>query len=358
MLSQYTTLFSKVSYQHPSDAGQAKAEAQCHYLYRQLKQLSENFEDLYRDNRKNPHAAALKRFDQLLITGTRTKAIHYGEKLAAQGKCALLGDNTRQRLIKILNAEDGTGIPAGVFTVTVDFHASYERERISLEEKVNLAFKAATYNDFSRLIYSLANSKSFLILKQFLDKQSPQILWQLRHLLHYAFYKAVHFGDEEMVCYLLNHGVDANEIHCGHSEGMIMPLVLVLHDLECCIMRMEAALQAARAGDHTLGTEADLRKLFSDRLLSYKFMINALLDKGADADKAGNYYFAHNQTPRERALTLLDVKIPQLEDSQYLVKEYTNQIVKLLKKVADARDIADYEPEAIAAEPVEKKARI
>lgn len=78
MFTQHTTLFSKASYQDPGDAEQAKTEAKCHYLYTQLKQLSEAFEDTYRDNRNNPHAAALKRFDQLLITGTRTKAIACG----------------------------------------------------------------------------------------------------------------------------------------------------------------------------------------------------------------------------------------------------------------------------------------
>lgn len=275
-----------------------------------------------------------------------------------EGRCALFGNNIRQRLINMLNADDGSGIPAGTFTVTTDFHASYVRERLELEEKINPPFHHLTYNDYSQLIRSLASSKSFLILRKFLDNQTTVTLWQMRYLLHYAFYKAVHFGDEEMVCYLLNHGVDANEINSGHSEGPIMPLVLVLHDMEECTLRMEQVLQAAKNGDTRLGTEAELRKLFSERLLAYKNMLKELLKKGADADKASNYYFAHSHTPRERALALLDIKIPALEDSNYLVKDFVNMLTKTITIVADARDIADHQPEAIAAEPALKQPKI
>ncbi len=355
MFAQRTTLYSKASYQDPSDVAQAIAETKCYYLYSQLKKLSEQFESVYGNTRQNPIAVKLKRFNQLLITRTRTTAIIAGEKFVADARGLFSTRSADTIRALLLEMDDDSNITASHFHLKTSHTAAYEQQRFALERKVNLPYNRDNYNEFSTLIYQLSECKSFLILRKFLGKQAQAVLINLRHLLHYAFYQAIHFGDEVMVEYLLNHGVDANDIYRKNSMSKIMPLTLVLDDLECCTKRMEAALQAACKGDYTLGTTDELQALFATRLRSYKIMLVTLLDKGADADKEPQLpYHQHQQTPRERALTLAQ-RIKHLEDSDFLIKEFAEPLMKVVDKVGDAADINDFEPAAAGAEPVEKK---
>ena len=104
------------------------------------------------------------------------------------------------------------------------------------------------------------------MLKILLDKLPDEALVHLTFALDNAFFYTIHFGDADMMTYLLDRGVSPHAVSTHRADQKQMPLVLIIDDLNRCVLRMQKRVENVSTGKLLRGTLEDLQRVFSARL--------------------------------------------------------------------------------------------
>ncbi len=324
-------------------------EVKCYFLHDCLLKVVDAFDEEHDKNVPNRFSQFLKQFERALIINTRTNAVQMGEAYlvaSIQGLCRILPTEKSKTILHSLGiAKPEDSIP---------FSSHYISTEHYLQGLINSTYQPAEHEQ-SEVIISLAKCKSFSLLQNLLDKIPQAAIETLKNALESAFFYSVHFGDENMMQYLLRRGVSPHAIHCPTADKKQMPLMLLICDLNRCVQRMQKRVQHAFSGKLISGTLQDLERVFAARLHAYDVMITTLLQHGANPDQAPDATFSHAETPRAKAQFLLGTSIPALRDSQFHFKDKANEIAELLQLITVPSLAEDADNDL---QPVEKRLKM
>lgn len=150
------------------------------------------------------------------------------------------------------------------------------------------------------------------------------------------FFKALRFGNVDMIKTLLEFGLDTNHIQKKHrSSCYYRPLDSVLFDLQTCTALMAALIiKAENQGviDETRSS-AELYQYYLYRINCFKEILNSLLVYGADPDSLSSDGLVTRVSPRAHALACLNQALNK-EDTWY-PDEIPTQAVPIIDKMLE-----------------------
>lgn len=342
------TLFSP----HQSTNRQLVDEIKCFYLHNQLLANLEVVEKYFDTARKNRLSQFLKQFERSLIINTRTQAVQVGESYVIAGCKALCNAIESDQLTDLLQS---LGINNSEENIRFDAHyiATEHRLRCMAETP----YQAELQDTYTEVLIALAKCKSFTLLKNLLDKLSNEACSTIPSALDTAFFYAMHFGDHEIMRYLLTRGVSPHVINQADPDRKQMPLSLIVVDMYNFVLRMEKRVVDLRKNKLLLGTLQDLESVFTARLNAYHHMITTLIECGANPNQTPDESYIHKDSPRDKAQDYLNTLIPELEKSDFHFKDKAIEITALLElmmQLAPTATLDTYE----AAQPYEKKLKL